>query len=155
MKLNELLEEAKIGKDNYKKLKAIEHIHATPEENRISYLLKHSLDNLKEEAGIMNQIRLAYSQIKSYEERKRRVINLQESFVRMKYDALASTILTLTEEVNKKEEYENEELLSNTIALIQYAFNEIAEGCNKEITLPELYLQEQVNEEYKIIRENI
>lgn len=155
MKLNQLLEEAKIGKANYKKLKAIEHINNTPEENKISYLLKHSITSLNESEGIMKTLNLAYSQIKGYEEKKRKVSKLQESFIRMKYDALKSTYLTLIEEVNKIEEYTNEELLSNSIALVHYIFEELLESCNKKITLPEFNLREQMNEEYKIIKENI
>lgn len=155
MKLNQLLEEAKIGKANYKKLKTIENINNTPEGNKISYLLKHSLISLRESEGITNTLNLAYSQIKGYEEKKRKVSKLQESFIRMKYDALKSTYLTLIEEVNKKEKHTNEELLSNSIALVHYAFKELSEMCGKEVTLPEINLQEQINEEYKIIKENI
>ena len=155
MKLGDLLEESKIGRDNYKKLKTIEHIHNTPEENRISFLLKHSLSSLKESEEIMEGLKIAYSQIKGYEEKKRRVVNLQEAFIRMKYDALKATYLNLIESVNKKEEYNNEELLSNSIALVHYAFNELSESFNKKDTLPEINLQEQINEEYKLIKENI
>jgi len=155
MKLNELLEETKIGKDNYKKIKSIEHIHNTPEENKISFLLQHSLNSLKESKEITGSLQLAYSQIKGYEERKRRVTKLHESFLRMKYDALKNTYLELIENINKKEELQNEELLSNAVALVHYAFNEISEQCDKKVTLPEIQIQEKVNEEYKLIKENI
>lgn len=155
MKLNELLEEAKFGQESYKKLKTIEHIHNTPEENKVSYLLKHAIEALNEDRDIMESLTLAYSQIKGYEERKRRVVNLHESFYRMKFDSLKSTIVDLTEKVNKKESFGNEALLSNALALVQYAFTEISENCEKEVVLPEVQLQEMVNEEYTLIKENI
>lgn len=155
MKLNELLEEAKFGQESYKKLKTIEHIHNTPEENKVSYLLKHAIEALNEDQDIMESLTLAYSQIKGYEERKRRVVNLHESFYRMKFDSLKSTIVDLTEKVNKKESFGNEALLSNALALVQYAFTEISENCEKEVVLPEVQLQEMVNEEYTLIKENI
>lgn len=155
MKLNELLEEAKMGQINYKRLKAIEHIHNTPEENKVSYLLKHALESLNEEKSIMEKLTLAYSQIKGYEERKRRGFGLNESFYRMKFDSLKSTMVELSEAVNKEDEYVNEELLGNAIALVQYSFNEVSENCKKDVKLPELKLQKIVNEEYELIKDNI
>lgn len=165
MKLNELLEEVKIGSENYKRIKRLEEddrkkneslkrIKETPEENKISYLLKSSLENLQENEEIMKYISQAYTQIKSYEEKKREVSELRESYSRMKFDSIKETFISLIEAVNMYE-IKNKNLLSNTLALVQYTFEELAEKTQREINLPSLVIQEQMEEELKIIKENI
>ncbi len=155
MNINELLEESKIGVEDYKKLNAIELIYNTSEEDRISFLLSHSIENLKENEQIMYILNQANSQIKGYEERKKRGRGVQESFARMKFDALKNTYIELAECINNQETFNNKELLGNSVALIVYIFEEISEKCNKKINLPELVIQEEVEAEYSFIKENL
>lgn len=155
MKINDLLEEVKIGSDDYKKLKRIEQLQKTPEEDKVSYLLKHSIQKLNENKNIMTYLNQAYTQIKRYEEKKRNVRDLRESFARMKFDSLKETYSSLIEAVNSVKEYKNEELLSNSIALVSYVIEELSNKTGKDVKVPELFMKEQVDNELSIIKENL
>jgi len=154
MKINDLLEEVKLGKETYKNIKHFQEIKNAPENNKISFILKASIDKLNENENIMNNLKNAYHQIKIFEEKATRVSTIQESYARMKTDDIKkfyNNIILETKNAN------NKKLLINSLAIINYAVEVISENCKK--FKPSLDVLEEINEDINkeliFIKENI
>lgn len=153
MKLTELLEEAKIGRDSYKRLRTTEFLQSLSEENKLSSILVNAMENLNENTAITESLMGALDAIKTYEDRKNRSVRLQESFLRKQYDAIKYHYVELLENVNKAKDIKDEENVSKAIALINYVFEDVFEQFSQNTYLPEFYLEESVFEEYSLLRE--
>ena len=155
MKFNELLEEVKFGNEDYRKLKNLEKIQESySEKNKISFLLENSMEKLDEASQVMNSLHKAYTQIRSYEQKKSLVSELKESFIRMKFDAIKKSYYDLIESINENE-ISNKELLSNAVALVKYSFEELNENINIKVNFPETPLSEDIDKEFDFIKKNI
>jgi hypothetical protein len=164
MKLGELLEEVKIGTENYKEIKTIEQIQNSfnedNEDYKISELLNIHLQKMLQEENdekITKNIKNSILKISNIEERQETSNFISESYARMKYDSLKKVyndIISLME--NKKiSKNVEKEVLANALGLIKFKIEEMAEISKTEVSLNESNetFQPFINKEYKIIHQ--
>lgn len=150
MKLKELLEEVKLGTDQYKQKKTIEQI---TESSSISDMLSVSIEKINN--PLLNTLlKSSIMKIKAVEEKE----YINETFARMKYDSLRKNyhkMIALLED-KKLRESVNEEIIANALAFIKYNLLFLAEKSNAVCKLnTSNYLEEQISNELSLIKENI
>lgn len=166
MKIAELLEEVKLGKENYNKLKTSEQIKESFDEDSENYKISdligvHRKTLLDENAdeNILKHLKNAMLKVKSVEDRQEKTNYLSESYSRMKFDSLKTVyndIISLME--NKKvQRNTNKEVLANALGLIRYKIDEMSKLCNveeQELKKSNEVFQPYIDKEYKLVLES-
>lgn len=165
MKVKELLEEVKIGSENYKKIKTAEEIKETFDEDletyKVSDLMTVGYQKLAEsevDERLTKNLKNSIAKIKSIEDRQEKSNYLSESYTRMKFDTLKQSyndIIALMEQKKVSRDV-NKELLANSLALLRYKIEEMAKLNGIEANLNEANntFQPFIDKEYKIVKES-
>lgn len=170
MKLGQLLEEVKVGTENYKNQKTAKEIVESFDEDintyKISSLLNVMVSKLTEginedNASVIRSLRKIQNKIEMYEEKVKDNGFVSPAYARMKYDSLIEDYNYLATQVvkNKIQRQLNKEAFAHSVALIRYQIESIAPEANiDEVSglknLPETF-EPLVAKEHRLIQESI
>ena len=171
MQLGELLEEIKIGDDEYKKKNTEEELREAFDEDlgkfKSSVLINNLVTKLSENmneknAPIIRAVRRASKKIESFENRLEEKGHINEAYAHMKYDSLSDDYKELNKllENNKVRKSLPEEQLASAVAFILFESESMAAHGNFDIDerkFPQINenFKDKVNKEYKMITESV
>jgi len=170
MKLGQLLEEVKVGKENYNNQKTSKELIESFDEDINSYKISSVLnaminklsENINEDNSLtIRTLRKASSKIEMYEDKLKDYGHVSTAYSRMKYDSLIEDYNAVVDQIskNKVQRQLNKEALAHSLALIKYQLESFAPEANLDEAVGFKVLPENfepfVNKEYKLIVENL
>jgi len=169
MKLSELLNQIKIGEDEYKTRENVDAVLETFDEDDDQYktsklidILSAKLTESKNENNVItiNRIKKTAIKIGMYEDKFSTGKEISKSYHRMKFDSIKENYNEIIHDLESKKVQRSmdKEILSHAVALIKHKIIQLAEAAEiqnpKLRELPET-LRPFVDKEYKLIIENI
>jgi len=169
MKLTDLLEEIKVGSENYKEQKTTEELLETFDEdldnyrisNTLSVMIRKMSENLNENnTPTIRSFRKALDKIKMFEDKLEDRGHVSKAYARMKFDSLNEDYNSILENLKSKKVYRSfdRDVLAHSIALLRHQQKVLG----REAELREVNLKEAdenfeivINKEYKLISEAI
>ena len=163
MKVKDLLEEARLGTEEYKNKKNIETIVESFDDDidnyKISSVIKESNDTLLNQKTMINEdilrnLAICQNKIELIEEKAE---NMTPLYAKMKFNSIKKNLATIEESLSHKKILNslNEDLLTYDLALIKSKMDELAECAEIETYNFEFSLAEKVNEEAEVIKKII
>lgn len=167
MKLSELLEEVRVGTEQFKETQTTESLLETFDEDidnyRISKVLGVMINKLEEDvnedtAPTIRALRRAYNKIDLLENKLEESGMVSKAYARMRLDSLNEEYNSVLESIHSKKVARqlNKEALAHALALIKYQqenLTGLAEVSNYEIKESTSTFQPLIDKEFKIISE--
>lgn len=136
MKLFELLEETKIGKDEYKEQKTTEQLLETFDEDiddfKISSMLDVLINKIEEDineqtAPTIRALRRADNKIKLYEDKLENNGSVSTAYARMRLDSINEEYNTILESIHSKKIFRqlDKDALAHSLALLRFKQEEL------------------------------
>lgn len=167
MKLSELLEEVKVGTEEFKESQTAENLLETFDEDidnyRISKVLGAMINKLEEDvnedtAPTIRALRRAYNKIDLFEKKMEDAGIVSKAYARMRLDSLVEEYNTVLESVHVKKVARqlNKEALAHALGLVRHQQENLAglaEVENFEVKEATSNFQPLIDKEYLIISE--
>lgn len=170
MKLGELLEQIKLGTEEFKKQEVekqfLESYDEDTEDYKVSVLLGRLIGALSEDIDeitgpVIRSLRKSTEKIKMYETKIEDNGSVSEAYTRMKLDSLKEEYNHMADLLSKnkvRQAFDKKEALANAVALVKFQMETLADDIQIEVkglkALNESFAT-LVNKEYKIIEESI
>lgn len=171
MQLAQLLEQIKIGEDNYRELQTSKELIESFDEdldnykisNLISALNNHFVENVNEDTSpVVKGFRKIENKIKLMEDRIENSGGISTAYAKMKYDSLAEDYSSLVENINRKKVQRqlDKDKLAHALALVIYEAKKLSrEGdfdfAEKDFPGLSENFEPFVKKELKLIEENL
>ena len=171
MQLAQLLEEIKIGEENYRELKTSKELIESFDEDLDNYKISSLIsvlnnkfaENINEDTSpVIKGFRKIENKIKMMEDRTEKQGSISTAYAKMKYDSISEDFQTLVENINRKKVQRqlDKDSLAHAVALVIYEAKKLAKDGDFDFEsrdFPNLgeNFQPFINKELKLIEESI
>lgn len=171
MKLEQLLEEIKIGEDNYRQIQTSKELIESFDEDINNYKISKLIsalnskfaENLSEDTSpAVRAFRKIENKIKMMEDRIEDKGFVSEAYARMKYDSISEDFAYLSENINKNkiQRQLDTDSLAHAVALVIYEAKKLSQEGNfdfreKDFPVMNESFKVVVNKELKLIEESL
>ena len=160
MKISDLLEEVKLGPEEYKNKQNIEAIVESFNEEiddyKISDIVKESNDKLLDEKNLLNEsvLRNLFTCQNKLAVLEEKAENITPVYAKMKFNSIKKNLVAIEEALQHKKILKtlNEDLLVYSLALVKTKMDWLAEEADIEEYNFEIAIADNINEEAEVIK---